>query len=79
MAFMSSEIFFFEKKIKVLLIFASCIHFVYLLPSFINKRSHNTLLGVAENAIEHILKAIVWLYGFESVFCQVLFEFSFVV
>ena len=34
---------------------------------------------VAESAIEHILLAIVWLYGFKRVFCQVLFYLLFVV
>ena len=50
--------------------FAFCFPFLSLLPSFINERSHNTLSVVAESSIEHILMAIVWLYGFESVFAK---------
>ena len=53
--------------------------FIYMLPSFINERLQNTSSVLAEIAIEHILMAIVWLYGFESVFCQVLIGFLFVV
>ena len=40
-------------------VFFSC--FVYLLPSFV--------------AIRHILRAEVWLFGFEKVFWQVLIDF----
>ena len=71
---------FFSKKIELLLNFAFCFPFLstcYL--ASLKKRSHNTLSVVAESAIEHILMAIVWLYGFESVFGQVLFDFLFVV
>ena len=70
---------FFEKKLNCYLFLHLFSISVYLLPSFINERSHNTLSMVAESAIEHILIAIVLLYGFESVFCQVLFDFLFVV
>ena len=73
MAFMSLEIFFFDKKLVLLCILFSI--FVYLLPSLINERSNNTLLAVAESAIEHFLMVRVWLYGFESVFRQVLFNY----
>ena len=52
-------IFFFRKKIKLLLIFAFFFIFINLLPSFIYERSHNTFLVVAESAIENILMAIV--------------------
>ena len=79
MALKSLETFFFEKNL-VLHIFAFCFPFFFcLLPCFINDRSPNTLSVVAESAIEHILMAILWLYDFESVFCQVLFDFLFVV
>ena len=71
MALMSLEIFL-KKKLKCYLFLHFVFHFVCLLPSFINERSHNTLSVVAESAIKHILMAIVWLYGFESVFCQYL-------
>ena len=50
-----------------------------MLPSFIDERLHNILSVLAESAIKHFLMAIVWLYGFESVFCQVLIDFLFVV
>ena len=70
MTFLSLEIF-------VLLNFAFFI-FIYLLPSFINERLHNTLLVLKERAIEYILIAIFWFYGFESFFCQVLIHFLFV-
>ena len=67
MAFMSLEIFF------------AFFIFIYLLPSFINERLHKTSSVLAESSIEHILMAIVLLYGIESVFCQVLIDFLFVV
>ena len=72
-AFMFLEIIFFE--IKYYLVLRS---FVYLLPSFVNEMAHNTLPVFDEGAIEHILRAKVWLYGFESVFRQVLIDFLFV-
>ena len=78
MAFMSLEIFFRKKFCVTYFCFLFSI-FVYLLPCVINEKSHNTLSVVAESAIEHILMVIVWLYGFESVFCRVLFDFLFVV
>ena len=49
--------------------------FIYFLPSFINERLHNILLMLAKSAVKHFLMAIVWLYGFESVFCQVVIDF----
>ena len=79
MAFMSLEIFFFRKKNKYYLILPSVFFFVYLLPGFTDKMSHNTLLMFEEGAIEYILRAKVWLYGFESVFWQNLTDFLFVV
>ena len=55
-------------------------HFFFiLLLCFINERLHKTLSVLAESAIKHILVDIILLYGFESVFCQVLIEFLFVV
>ena len=65
---MSLEIIFFKKN-KYYLVF-----FVYLLPGFINEMSHNTSV-CEESAIEHILRANVWLYGFESVLWQTLTVF----
>ena len=76
MAFMSLEINFFRKKNKfyfILLFF-----FVYLLPGFINERSYNTLSVFEKGAIEHFLRAKLWLYGFKSVFWQNLTDFLFV-
>ena len=58
--------FFFRKKISVTYFCILFSIFVYLLPCFINESSHNTLSVFAESAIEHILMAIAWLYGFES-------------
>ena len=72
---MSLAIFFFEKKLKCYLPLHLFSIFDYLLPSFINEMSHKTLSMVAESAIEHILTAIVWIYGFESVFSQILIDF----
>ena len=77
MAFMSLEVFF-RKKLKCYLIL-HFFYFIYLLPNFIIQRLHNTISVLAESAIEYILMAIVWLYGFESVFCQILIDFLFVV
>ena len=73
MAFMSLEINFFEQK-QVLHNFA---YFSFLsnLLFFINERPHNTLSVFDEGAIEHILEAKVWLYGFQSIFWQVLIDF----
>ena len=63
----------------MLLNFALFNFFFYLLPSFINAKSHNHLSGLAKSAIEHILIAIVWFYGFKNVFCQALIDFLFAV
>ena len=79
---MSLEITLFRKKNiinKVLLNFAFFFLFVYLFPGFNDEKSHNTLLVFKEEAIEHILRAKVWLYGFVSVFWQKLTDFLFVV
>ena len=68
MVFMSLEFFSENKCYLILPVFF--LFFVYLLPGFIKKRSHNAKFVFEEGAIEHILRAIVWLYGFESVFLQ---------
>ena len=68
----------FEKK-HVLHNFAFFSFFFYLLLIFINKRPHNTFLVFDEGAIEHILGAKVWLYGFQSILWQVFIDFLFVV
>ena len=63
---MTLEIIFFRKK-QVLLNFAFFL-FVDLLPNFNNESSHNLLSVFNECAMEPILWAKVWLYGFKSVF-----------
>ena len=75
---MSWEIILFREKDKYYLVLIF-FFFVYLLPDFINERSHNTLSVFEEGAIKHILRAKVWHYGFESVFWQNLTDFLFVV
>ena len=54
-------------------------HFCLLLPSLINGRLPNTLSEFKKGTIEHNWRAKVWLYGFDSVFWQVLIELLFVV
>ena len=77
MAFMTfQEVILFRKKTT--LNFA-LFFFVYLFPGFINKRSHNTVVVFEEGAIEHILRAKVWLHRFERVFWQNLTDFLFAV
>ena len=73
MALMS---FFRKKLFENFYIFS---FFVCLLPGFVNKRSHNTFLVFEKSVIEHILRAKVWLYGFKSVFWQILTDSLFVV
>ena len=69
---MSLEVIFFRKKNKFYLMLP---FFVFLLPVFIIERSHNTLSVFAEGAMEQILRAKVWLYGFESIFWKNLTDF----
>ena len=82
MSYMSLEINFFRKK-KYYIFFYIFFLFVKLLPSFINEQSHITLLVFDDGAVEHILgygfTDKVWLYGFQSIFWQVLIDFLFVV
>ena len=78
MAFLNLKLFFFRQKNKALPNFASFFVFVYLLLSLINDKSHTTICVFDEGAIKRILRAKIWLYGFESVFWQVLFDFLFV-
>ena len=75
MAFMYLGIFFSKKKTIINQFF----FFVCILHSFINARLHKTLSVFEEGAIKHISSAELWLYGFESVFQQVLIDFLFVV
>ena len=75
MAFMTSKIIVFEKY-KVLIILAFFV--VYLLPIFINERSHILLLTFKEGSIENPLRGKIWRYGFDSVLSLVLVEFLFV-
>ena len=73
MAFMSLEINFFRKK-KYYIILHFFL-FCQMLLIFNNERPHNTLSVFDEGAIKHILGAKVWLYGFQSIFWQVLIDF----
>ena len=65
----------FERKSKVLHTFAPFLFFVYLLPSLTNQWPHSTLSLFGEGAVEYIMRAKIWLDGFESVFWQVSVEF----
>ena len=53
--------------------------FCLLVPGLVNERSHTILSVFDEDAIEHTLSAKIWLYGFNSVFCQVLIKLLIVV
>ena len=75
MSFMTFDIILFRKKSKLLHTFALSSFFVYLLPSLIINWPHNTLSVFEEGAIEYILRAKIWVDGFESVFWQVSIEF----
>ena len=79
MARMTSELVLFRKKIKRITYFWPFFYFVYLLPRLINEKPPTTLSVSGEGAIEHFFGAKIWLYGFDSVFWQVLIDFSFVV
>ena len=70
--------FYFEKISKVLHTFALRF-FVYLLPGLTNEMPHTTLSLFEEGAIEYILRAKIWLDGFDSVFWQLSIEFLFVI
>ena len=74
---MTLDITLFRKKSKVLHSFDLSL-FVYLLPSLTNKWPHTILWVFEEGAIEYILRAKIWLDGFDSVFWQVSIEFLFV-
>ena len=63
---MSLEISFFRKKTSIIILHF-LFFFVYLLLIFINEFAHNTLWVFYESAIEHILGAKVWLYGFQII------------
>ena len=49
-----------------------------MLPSLTNKWPHTTLLVFGKDANEYILRADIWLDGFDSVFWPVSTEFLFV-
>ena len=78
MAFMTLEVILFPKKSKHFFTFALFSFFVYLLPRLNNERPHTTLLVLEKAAMKHVFRAKIWLYGFDSVFWQVLIEFLFV-
>ena len=80
MFFMTLDIILFRKKSKflgqILLPFSL---FVYLLPILTNKYPNTTLSVFEEDANIYLLRAEIWLDGFDSVFWQVSIEFLFVV
>ena len=68
----------FSQKLKyylTLLFFQFCL----LVTSSLKERLQNTFAVFGKSEIEHNLRAKVWLYSFESVLCQVLTDFFFVV
>ena len=69
-----------KKKTKLLHTFAlfSFLSTCYLV-SLINGHTNTTLSVSEEGANEYILRAEIWLDGFDSVFWQVSIEFLFVV
>ena len=79
MSFMTLYTIFFRKKIKIITYFCPFLFFVYLLPSLKIKLPHTILSVFEEGAIEYILRAKIWLDGFDSVFQQVSIEFLVVV
>ena len=72
MSFMTLDVILFRKK--VLHTFA-LLFFVHLLPSLTSEWRHTTLSVFEEGGIEYILRAKIWLDGFDSVFWQVSIEF----
>ena len=79
MFFMTLDIILFRKKFKIITYFCPFLFFVYLLPSLINKWPNTTLSVFEEVANEYILRAEIWLDGFDRVFWQVSIDFLFVV
>ena len=79
MFFMTLDIILFRKKSKIITYFCAFLFFVYLFPILTNKWLNTTLSVFEEGANEYILRAEIWLDGFESVFWQVSIEFLFVV
>ena len=75
---MTLDIILFRKK-SIITYFCPFLFFVYLLPSLTNKWLNTTLSVLEDEAIEYILRAKVWLDGFDSVFWQISIEFLFVV
>ena len=79
MVFMTLNTIVFE-KCKIIHNFALFSLFLsHLIPIFINERLHTTILASEEGSNEHELREKIWLYGFDSVFSQVLVEFLFFV
>ena len=76
---MTLDIVLFRKKIKFITYFCPYLFFVYLLPSLTHKWPNTTLSVFEEGANKYILRAEIWLDGFDSVFWQVSIEFLFVV
>ena len=79
MFFMTLDKILFQKKIKIITYFCPFLLSVYLLPSLTNKWPITTLSVAKEGSKEYILRAEIWLEGFDRVFKQVSIEFLFVV
>ena len=65
---MTLDIILFRKKIKIITYFCPSLFFVYLLPSLTNKWLHSTFSVLEDVAVEFILRAKIWLDGFDIVF-----------
>ena len=76
---MTLDIILFRKKKSKLLHTFALRFFVYLLLSLTNEWPHTTLSLFEEDALEYILRAKIWLDGFDNVFWRVSVEFLFVV
>ena len=66
----------FEKKQKLLINLAHILFLVYLLPILINEKAYTTVLAFKDGSFEHILRGQKWPFGFDSIFSQVLIEFT---
>ena len=76
MDFMTLKIIAHFLILLILLIF---LFFFYFLPILIEESWHSKIFVFKKNSIEQLLKGKICLYGFDSVFSQVLIELSFVV
>ena len=79
MFFITLDIILFRKKNQNDYILLPLSVFVYLLPSLTNKWQNTKIWVFEEGAKKYILRADLWLDGFESVFWPVSIELLFVV